>query len=203
VLFLDEMPEFSRHALEVLRQPLEDGLARVSRAQRTAVFPARFVLVGAMNPCPVRLSWRRAARVPLHAVAESIATRRACPGPLRDRIDLTVPVSALPTVELASAVEAEQTAAIRARVEQARLRQAARDPAAGATINARLSPRALRRVCALDGRTERLLLDAAERLGLTARSFDRILRVSRTIADLRSSERVEFDDVAEALQFRG
>jgi magnesium chelatase family protein len=202
VLFLDEMPEFSRHALEVLRQPLEDGLARVSRAQRTAVFPARFVLIGAMNPCPCGFlgDARRACRCTPSQV-DRYAARLS--GPLRDRIDLTVTVSALPTVELASAVEAEPTAAIRARVEQARVLQAARDPAAGAAINARLPPRALRRVCALDARTQRLLLDAAERLGLTARSFDRILRVSRTIADLRSSERVEFDDVAEALQFRG
>jgi magnesium chelatase family protein len=124
-------------------------------------------------------------------------------GPLRDRIDLTVPVSALPTVELAASADAEPTAAIRARVEQARAVQAARTPSAAASVNARLAPRALRRVCALDARTERLLLDAAERLGLTARSFDRILRVSRTIADLVSAERVEFDHVAEALQYRG
>ena len=202
VLFLDEMPEFTRHALEVLRQPLEDGLVRVSRAQRSAVFPARFVLVGAMNPCPCGFLGdpRRACRCTPSQI-DRYASRLS--GPLRDRIDLAVPVSALPTIELAGTREGEPTAPIRARVERARIIQTAREPTAGASTNARLAPRALRRVCALDGRTERLLLDAAERLGLTARAFDRVLRVARTIADLREGERVEFDDVAEALQYRG
>jgi magnesium chelatase family protein len=202
VLFLDEMPEFTRHALEVLRQPLEDGQVRVSRAQRTAVFPARFVLIGAMNPCPCGFLGdpRRACRCTPPQV-DRYASRLS--GPLRDRIDLTVSVSALPTIELASDEEAEPTAIIRARVERARAVQTTREGSAAASTNARLSPRALRRVCALDARTERLLLDAADRLGLTARSFDRVLRVSRTIADLGGSGRVEFDHVAEALQFRG
>jgi magnesium chelatase family protein len=202
VLFLDEMPEFSRHALEVLRQPLEDGVVRVSRAQRTAVFPARFVLIGAMNPCPCGFLGdpRRACRCTPPQI-DRYASRLS--GPLRDRIDLSVSVSALPTLELASNEEAEPTAAIRARVERARALQTAREAACGAPTNARLAPRALRRVCALDTRTERLLLDAADRLGLTARAFDRVLRVARTIADLAQAERVEFDHVAEALQFRG
>ena len=201
VLFLDEMPEFSRHVLEVLRQPLEDGIVRISRAQRTAIFPARFVLIGAMNPCPCGFlgDARRACRCTPMQI-DRYASRLS--GPLRDRIDLTVAVAALPTMDLAGDVEGESTAAIRARVERARGVQAARAERTGAPVNARLGPRALRRVCALDARTERLLHDAAERLGLTARSFDRILRVSRTIADLRESERVEFDHVAEALQFR-
>jgi magnesium chelatase family protein len=201
VLFLDEMPEFSRHVLEVLRQPLEDGMVRISRAQRTAVFPARFVLIGAMNPCPCGFLGdpRRACRCTPSQI-DRYASRLS--GPLRDRIDLTVAVAALPTMELASEIEAEPTAAIRARVERARSVQAGRADATGAPVNARLGPRALRRVCALNQRTQRLLHDAAERLGLTARSFDRVLRVSRTIADLQESERVEFDHVAEALQFR-
>jgi magnesium chelatase family protein len=202
VLFLDEMPEFTRHALEVLRQPLEDGLVRVSRALRTAVFPARFVLIGAMNPCPCGFLGdpRRACRC-TPAQIDRYAARLS--GPLRDRLDLTVAVSALPTIDLASTDEAEPTAAIRARVEQARAIQTAREADAASPTNARLTPRTLRRVCALDHRTERLLVDAAERLGLTARAFDRILRVARTIADLAPAERVEFDHVAEALQFRG
>src|SRR5262245_21611628 len=202
VLFLDEMPEFSRHTLEVLRQPLEDGLARVSRAQRTAVFPARFVLIGAMNPCPCGFLGdpRRACRC-TPAQIDRYAARLS--GPLRDRIDLTVAVSALPAIELTSGGDGEPTAAIRSRVERARAVQAARGEAAGTGVNARLAPRSLRRVCALDARSQRLLVEAADRLGLTARAFDRILRVARTISDLREAERVEFDDVAEALQFRG
>lgn len=201
VLFLDEMPEFSRHVLEVLRQPLEDGTVRISRAQRTAVVPARFVLIGAMNPCPCGFLGdpRRECRC-TPAQIDRYASRLS--GPLRDRIDLTVAVAALPTIELTRDSDSEPTAAIRGRVERARAVQAARAESTGAAVNARLAPRALRRVCALDARTERLLHDASERLGLTARSFDRVLRVSRTIADLCDSGTVAFDHVAEALQFR-
>ena len=123
-------------------------------------------------------------------------------GPLRDRIDLTVTVSALLPAELTSGDGGESTAEIRARVEPARARQQARAAATHAPTNARLAARALRTVCALDSRSERLLLDASERLGLTARAFDRVLRVARTIADLEASDRVMFDHVAEAVQYR-
>lgn len=202
VLFLDEMPEFSRRALEVLRQPLEDGVVRIARAQRTAVFPARFVLIGAMNPCPCGYfgDTRRACRC-APAQVERYAGRLS--GPLRDRMDLTVDVSALPPTELTSTGCAEETAVIRRRVETARTRQLARAQTAGASINARLAPRALRRVCNLDRKGERLLEQASQRLGLTARAFDRVLRVSRTIADLDGADRVAVDHIAEALQFRG
>jgi len=203
VLFLDEMPEFSRHALEVLRQPLEDGLVRIARAQRTAVFPARFVLIGAMNPCPCGFLGdpRRECRCTPNQT-NRYAARLS--GPLRDRIDLTVTVSALPSRQLTSSLEdAEPTAPIRERVVAARRLQQSRATSTHTSTNARLGPRALRKVCALDIRTERLLHDAAEKLGLTARAFDRILRVSRTIADLAHAERVEFDHVAEAIQYRG
>jgi magnesium chelatase family protein len=201
VLFLDEMPEFSRHVLEVLRQPLEDGLVRISRAQRTAVFPARFVLIGAMNPCPCGFLGdpRRACRCTPTQI-DRYAARLS--GPLRDRIDLTVSVAGLPTVELTGETEGEATAAIRPRVERARARQTARAESTGAALNARLTGRALRSACGLDARTTRLLHDAVERLGLTARAFDRILRVSRTIADLSGADRVEYEHVAEGLQFR-
>ena len=202
VLFLDEMPEFSRHALEVLRQPLEDGVVRISRAQRTAVFPARFVLIGAMNPCPCGFLGdpRRVCRC-TPAQIDRYASRLS--GPLRDRIDLTVAVSALRSTELTASEDGEPSAAIRDRVEAARARQLARAAAAGAATNARLGPRALRRVCDLDARSAALLHGAAEKLGLTARAFDRIRRVSRTIADLAAADRVDFDHVAEALQYRG
>jgi len=202
VLFLDEMPEFSRHALEVLRQPLEDGLVRISRAQRTAIFPARFVLIGAMNPCPCGFLGdpRRPCRCTPVQV-DRYASRLS--GPLRDRIDLTVSVSAVHPSELTSPQDGEPTKAIRARVVAARAHQLARAAETRVTTNARLGPRALREVCPLDARSKRLLLDAAEKLGLTARAFDRILRVSRTIADLEGSEGVTFDHVAEAIQFRG
>ncbi len=201
VLFLDEMPEFSRHVLEVLRQPLEDGLVRITRAQRASVFPARFVLIGAMNPCPCGYVGdpRRACRCTPQQI-DRYASRLS--GPLRDRIDLTVDVPALPSSDLASDGGGEPTAAIRSRVEQARARQSAREQADG-VLNARLPPRTLRRVCALDAKGSRLLEQAAERLGLTARAFDRVLRVARTIADLEGASTVSADHVAEALQFRG
>jgi magnesium chelatase family protein len=202
VLFLDEMPEFSRHALEVLRQPLEDGVVRIARAQRTALFPARFMLIGAMNPCPC--GFLGDARRPCRCTPTQVdryASRLS--GPLRDRIDLTVAVSALPSRELAASQDSESSAAIRARVLAARQRQRARGPVAPGCSNSRLGPRALRAVCALDSRTERWLHDAAETLGLTARAFDRILRVSRTIADLSGSESVDFAHVAEAVHYRG
>jgi len=202
VLFLDEMPEFSRHALEVLRQPLEEGVVRIARAQRTAVFPSRFVLIGAMNPCPCGFLGdpRRQCRCTPTQI-DRYAARLS--GPLRDRIDLTVPVTALPPRELTATDDGEATAQIRLRVVAAREMQKARQPDTRVLTNARLGPRALRSVCRLDARTERLLHDAAEKLGLTARAFDRIRRVSRTIADLGESETVAYEHVAEAIQYRG
>jgi magnesium chelatase family protein len=197
VLFLDEMAEFSRHVLEVLRQPLEEGCMRVARAARTAVFPSRFMLVGAMNPCPCgRLGdeMRHCRCTPLQIARYGARLS----GPLRDRMDLTLTMSALPASDLAAATGGETSAAVRARVVCARERQLARD----GQLNARLQGRTLRTRARLDTGARRLLDTALTKLSLSARGHDRVLRVARTIADLASEESVLTDHLAEALQFR-
>jgi magnesium chelatase family protein len=198
VLFLDEMPEFSRHVLEVLRQPLEEGCVRIARAARTVVFPARFMLIGAMNPCPCGYQGDavRQCRCSPQQVAK-YASRLS--GPLRDRLDLMVPVGALSARELQEACGGEPSAAMRARVLAARARQLARD----GVLNARLQGRPLRARAALDDAARQLAARALSKLALSARGYDRVLRVARTIADLGGADRVAAEHLAEALQFRG
>ena len=201
VLFLDEMPEFNRHVLEVLRQPLEEGQVTVARAARTAVFPARFVLIGAMNPCPCGFSTdpsRECRCTPKQLL--KYAGRLS--GPLRDRLDLTVEVPPLEGAALESATLGEASAVVRARVVAARARQRDRYGDTDASTNAGLSPAQLRLHVALDRRAAQLLAHAARRMMLSARAFDRVRKVARTIADLAGDERVSADHVAEALQFR-
>jgi magnesium chelatase family protein len=198
VLFLDEMAEFSRHALEVLRQPLEEGCVHIARASRTVTFPARFMLVGAMNPCPC--GFHGDAGRPCRCTPQQIARYASrLSGPLRDRMDLTVAVSALPARELGAGAGGEASAAILARVLQARDRQHARGPA----LNARLHGRRLREQTQLDAAARRILDAALSKLALTARGHDRVMRVARTIADLDGADRIGADHLAEALQFRG
>jgi magnesium chelatase family protein len=202
VLFLDEMLEFSRHVLEVLRQPLEDGSVIVARAARTAVFPARFVLVGAMNPCPCGFATdpTRECRCTPQQVARY---RGRLSGPLRDRLDLTVDVPALPPSVLGiDATPAESSDEVRMRVIGARERQRARYASDGLRTNAELSPSAMTRYCGTDAQGRRLLDAAVARMTLSARAYDRIHKVARTIADLTGVEQIGADQIAEALQFR-
>jgi len=201
VLFLDEMLEFSRHVLEVLRQPLEEGAVTIARAARTAVFPSRFMLVGAMNPCPCGFLGdpRRACRCTPPQIARY---RDRLSGPLRDRLDLTVEVPAVPPELLGAADGGEASAAIRARVVAARVQQAERYAGLSARSNSGLTPALMAAHCALD-RGGRGVLDAAvRRLALSARAYDRVRKVARTIADLDGAQVVAADHVAEALQFR-
>jgi magnesium chelatase family protein len=200
VLFLDELPEFDRRVLEALRQPLEEGRISVARAGRTASFPARFMLVAAMNPCPCGFlgDGRRPCRCSPSQV-ERYSARIS--GPLRDRIDLVVDVPAIATSVRETRAE-ETSASICHRVLEARDRQRARLAAFSANLNSQLSGATLRAVCALDGAGSTLLEAAIHRYRLSARGRDRVLRVSRTIADLAGADGIAATHVAEAVQYR-
>jgi magnesium chelatase family protein len=201
VLFLDELPEFRRHVLDALRQPAEEGEVCIVRAARAVRYPAQFMLVAAMNPCPC--GWygapRRACRCTLFELERY---RRRISGPLLDRLDLHVDVPAVPASALPAAGSAEPSRVVRDRVVAARRRQAERRGRGGARVNARLKGAALRRACAVDEEGRRLLSAAVERLGLSARAHDRILRVARTIADLEGSDAIRTAHLAEAVQYR-
>ncbi len=198
VLFLDELPEFRRSALEALRQPLEEGRVTISRVRGSLSLPARFQLVAAMNPCPCGHLGdpTRPCRCTPNQVA---AYRGRLSGPLLDRLDLHVAVSALAFADM-EAPPGEATAVVAERTARARQRQAARNP--DGVPNAQLPPAALRRVARPDPEGLQLLRLAMDRLGLTARAHDRLLRVARTVADLQGAERVLAPHLAQALAFR-
>ncbi len=201
VLFLDELPEFRRETLEVMRQPMEDGIVTIARAARTLTFPARFTLAAALNPCPCGYynDTRRECSCSDRQIARYLAK---ISGPLLDRIDLQVEVAALSTDEIASVEAGETSESIRRRVEAARLLQRERFRRVPIHCNAEMNTRHLRRHCELDPSSRKLLIKAIERLGLSARAHDRILKVARTIADLAACERIESAHVAEAVQYR-
>ena len=201
VLFLDEMPEFDRRVLEVLRQPLEEGHVTIARAARTVMFPARFMLVAAMNPCPCGFAGdeRTACRCSQGEVARY---RGRLSGPLRDRIDLTVDVPAIPVAVVTEGTDGETSASVRARVIAARDRQAMRFGPGGPWTNAALRGKAAMTFCRPDEEGRALLRRAVESLGLSARGYDRVVKVARTVADLSGAARVEAQHVAEALQYR-
>jgi magnesium chelatase family protein len=202
VLFLDEMLEFPRHTLDAMRQPLEDGHVVIARAAASIRYPARFTLVGAMNPCPCGRAGDPAGRC-VCAAADIVRYRARLSGPLADRIDLHVPVKAVPLRQLAAREERGSSAEARARVERARMRQRRRYEALGtARANGRVPSRWLQTVAAIDADARELLDTAAERLGISARGYHRVLRVARTIADLADDDRTRVVHVAEALCFR-
>ncbi|WHZ19861.1 MAG: AAA+ ATPase superfamily protein YifB/ComM, associated with DNA recombination [Rhodanobacteraceae bacterium] len=199
VLFLDELPEFDRHVLEVLREPMESGRIVISRAARSAEFPARFQLVAAMNPCPCGYAGDAGGRC--HCTPDAIARYRGrISGPLLDRIDIMVDVPRIPLAELDAArkPDDENSATVRARVVAARAiaMQRAGKP------NAALGTREIERDCALGDAERALLQRAMDRLGLSARAYHRVLRVARSIADLAGADRIAGEHLAEAIQYR-
>ena len=202
VLFLDELPEFDRSVLEVLRQPLEDQKVTISRAAMSLTFPASFMLAAAMNPCPCGF-WNDPTRECRCTPLQIQRYVGRISGPLLDRIDIHVDVPAVRFKELSNESAAgESSEEIRVRVIEARERQLARLAGEGIFANAQLTPRHLRRFCRLDAESERMLESAMTRLGLSARAYDRILKVSRTIADLDAADEIRSAHVAEAVGYR-
>ena len=201
VLFLDELPEFKRSALEVLRQPLEDGEVAISRSAGKVPLPCAFMLVSAMNPCPC--GYLGDAKHECRCTPTQIQRYRSrISGPLLDRIDIHIDAPALSLTELRSEKPGEASAVIRARADAARARQLARFAGTKVTANSRMTHGQLRRHCPIDSTLGDLLQQAMEQLSLSARAYDRILKVARTIADLASSDRIEAPHLLEAIQYR-
>jgi len=204
VLFLDELPEFPRNVLEVMRQPLEDGTVCIARASMSLTFPARFMLAAAMNPCPCgffndKSRECRCTQAMIQRYMQKIS------GPLMDRIDIHIDVPAVKYKEMRSSAEPEGSAQIRERIVRARETQLRRFASSGRGriySNAQMTPRHIRTFCELSADCERLLERAMNQQGLTARAHDRILKVSRTVADLEGEQAIQPKHIAEAIQYR-
>lgn len=201
VLFLDELPEFKRQVLEVLRQPLEDGYVTISRASSSLTYPARFMLVAAMNPCPC--GFLGDSKHPCQCSPTQIRTyQNRISGPLLDRIDLHVTVPAVPFRELTAAPDGDTSARLQQQVVAARAIQTKRFAGTSIHCNAQMPPRLVKKYCALAAEARQLLERAMERLGFSARAYNRILKIARTIADLAGEAEISTPHLAEAIQYR-
>jgi magnesium chelatase family protein len=201
VLFLDEFPEFPRHVLESLRGPLEDGVVTVSRAAGSLSFPAKFTLIAASNPCPCGFlgdETKECTCLP----GQIARYQKRLSGPILDRIDLHVEVPAVKVEKLTGEAEAESSESIRVRVQKARQAQLNRFEKLPFTNNSEMGPKEIKIFCKLDQDSLNLLRAAVSKMGLSARSYHRILKVARTIADLEDSPSIGTQHIAEALQYR-
>ncbi len=201
VLFLDELPEFKKNVLEVLRQPMEDGQVTISRAVTSVTYPARFMLVAAMNPCPCGyfsdpLHQCRCTHHQIHRYRSKVS------GPLLDRIDIHVEVPAVRYKDLTNNIDGESSENIRNRVEHARSVQTERFKRMKIHCNAQMATRHIKKHCSIGDDSHALLEKAIDKFGLSARAFNRILKISRTIADLAGSEAIDVTHIAEAIQYR-
>ena len=201
VLFLDELPEFKRQVLEVLRQPLEEGHVTISRASSSLTYPARFMLVAAMNPCPC--GFLGDAKRPCRCTPTQIRVYQTrISGPLLDRIDIQVPVPAVPFQDLATGPDGEKSASLQEKVVAAREVQTQRLAGRRVYCNAHMPTRLVKQHCQLQAEPRQLLERAMERLGLSARAYNRILKIARTIADLEGEQDIQTPHLAEAIQYR-